>query len=108
MFGRSVFRLLVLLYPPGFRDRFGTEMLAEFEPEKDGARIFHRFWLRDLRDISGLNRLIDIMGIGKELSLKEAVKGAKGYEVMGYVFPKANEDDPKHPFINVKQFAAVG
>lgn len=48
MSGRSVFRLLLRLYPPWFRDRYGAEMVAEF----DAARARYttqigagKFWL---------------------------------------------------------------
>ena len=34
MLGRLLFRLLLLLYPPWFRDRFGVEMLAEFDASR--------------------------------------------------------------------------
>ncbi len=53
MLGRSYFRLLLLLYPSWFRDRFGVEMLAEF----DASRARHRteqatrtFWFRIMGD----------------------------------------------------------
>ena len=34
MLGRSFFRLLLLLYPSWFRNRFGVEMLAEFDASR--------------------------------------------------------------------------
>ena len=53
MFGRSLFRLLLLLYPPWFRHRFGTEMLAEFDETRAQCRTAREtgaFWLRILWD----------------------------------------------------------
>ncbi len=55
MLGRSCFRLLLLFYPSWFRNRFGVEMLAEFDASR--ARSLTRrervtFWLRIIWDAS--------------------------------------------------------
>ncbi len=53
MVGRTSFRLLLLLYPPWFRERFGEEIIAEFEasraksPTEAGAVAF---WIHIVRD----------------------------------------------------------
>ncbi|MCH7991474.1 MAG: ABC transporter permease [Gemmatimonadetes bacterium] len=53
MFGRSSFRLLLLLYPSWFRDRFGVEMLAEFDASRAryrARRATSTFWYRIILD----------------------------------------------------------
>ena len=84
------------------------EAYAEFaEDSMASARIFDRFWIRDLRDIQKLNRLFDMMGVDGSLSIKEAVKASKGYQIMGYVFQKPDSKDPDVMHTNVKQFTPV-
>lgn len=54
MFNRSFFRLLLNLYPRGFRRRFGREMLAELERSRARCRTPREvgaFWLRILWDL---------------------------------------------------------
>ncbi len=53
MLGRSFFRLLLLLYPSWFRNRFGVEMLAEFDASRARYRIPREtgaFWFRIVLD----------------------------------------------------------
>ncbi len=83
------------------------EAFAEFAAESlEGARIFDRFWLHDLRDVQALNRTFDKMGL-PDVSIKDAIAQVKGYEIMGYVFQKADDKDPERLYTNVKQFAPV-
>lgn len=53
MIGRSLFRLLLLLYPPSFRVRFAAEMVAEFDASRGRSRSLWEaaaFWTRILWD----------------------------------------------------------
>ena len=53
MIGRAFFRLLLLLYPPGFRARFGVEVLAEFDESRaqiHGPTQVGAFWLHTMWD----------------------------------------------------------
>ena len=53
MSGRSIFRLLLLLYPFWFRERFRTEMVAEFDGARGRCKTRHetgKFWLGILWD----------------------------------------------------------
>ena len=84
------------------------ELFAAFaEDSLDGARIFHRFWLHDLRDVQGLNRVFDLMGMPDDLTIKQAIGKVKGFEIMGYVFQKPRKADPDILDTNIKQFAPV-
>ncbi|MGD2070754.1 MAG: hypothetical protein PVI57_18925, partial [Gemmatimonadota bacterium] len=54
--GRATFRLLIRLYPPAFRDRFGGEMEAFFLDERaqahrGGTWARARLWVRTVRDV---------------------------------------------------------
>ena len=51
---RRLFRLIVRVYPPDFRERYGTDLDAFFRDELDASRArgesAGRFWLRVLTD----------------------------------------------------------
>ena len=67
------------------------EAIAEFADSAASARIFHRFWLRDLRDVQQLNRIFDAMGMSGDGTIKQSVATVKGYEVMAYVYQKPDD-----------------
>ena len=88
-------------------DTVDEELVALFADSLEGARIFHRYWLRDLRDAQTLNRLFDTLGMDRSLTIREAVAAVKGYEVMAYVTVKPDPENLERNFINLKQFAPV-
>ena len=55
MLNRSLFRLMLVLYPRGFRRRFGPEMLVELEMSRARCRTPREvgaFWLRSVWDLA--------------------------------------------------------
>ncbi len=90
------------------QDDVDEEEFNEFAADSmESARIFDRFWLKDVRDVNTLNKKLSMMDVDDELNIKDAVKSVKGHEVMAMIIRKADKDDPNVFYTNAKSFAPV-
>jgi len=69
----------------------------------DAARISFRIPIFRRSDEWNVRRFIEnVLGADFEGTLEEACGHAKGYEFMGQVSHRPNNDDPDHPYVDVK------
>lgn len=80
--GLATFRLLIRLYPPGFRDRFAPELEAFFLDERTRARregrwATARLWARTVRDVVTVTVRLRLGGGGGGM-IGDLAQGTKG------------------------------